>query len=255
MDFEEEEPDYLTFFKPSPTTAPIYEPEADFIPMPNPPPQPTNANQSFLNRQAREAAQTLVNQMKVRGQLDPLHTSDPFIKRKLIFIILRWANEPLFQQDLKGLVPSTAALNRMDVEELKHLLQEVKFAVALSNSTGFENAIASDAFFKAEELLKTFTPIKADGLGGALSTNMMFQKVLKEAILDTTEAIYTKPKYRGIALGLKLVWDTHLHNSAIEQHVAFMNEPILGRNGERNDTNMQSIIDEMTHLSELASAC
>lgn len=244
----EEEP-YLSFFTSTGgAQEDLVAPAEEVAPILPPPPRPPPVH-AMPQEDARAAAQQMLRHIKARGGLAPHAELNPFVKRKLIFSIRRWCEA--FPEELAGLCPPVPMLNKMGEHELFNLLREIKMAVGLSNSSALEKMVSTDMFYQIEDGLTQYTPIKATGLGNALSTNITFQKVLKECILDSTELFYTEPKYRALAMGAKVLWETHQQNAALEEHMKFMNEPLFGHNNERIDNEMQNIIGELCQLAEM----
>jgi len=254
---------YLTLFTSSNNNneseldQPETEPEAAFVPLPRPPyTQPQNVFQRDSEMMARMAAQQTYQQMRQTGMLHPPSNaqglldsfSDPFLRRKLIFMILHW--EQAFPVELKGIIPSRPKLNSMDTEQLRILLQDVKFTVGLSNSATLENMVSGEIFQVLEGMLKKYTPIKAQGVGQALSENKMFQKILKESILDATEAVYTQPKIRALAMGAKVIWDAHIHNGNVEEQKLFLDSPFMDPDSDKPDPVLLDIALEMENLDK-----
>lgn len=178
-----------------------------------------------------------------------LQPSDPFVKQKLIFKLLRW--KKAFPEELNHLIPEIVVLNKMDIESLENMFNEARYMVALINSTALESTTSAKTFQQLEKFLLHSTPIQAEGMTNALLGNIPFQKSLKEWTLENTEIFYSDPKYRTILLGGLTLYEVHNRNVIINQQKQFMTQPVKGNNGERMDNELQNILQDFADLSEM----
>lgn len=210
---------------------------------PSPSPPMHHPNLNAVEQQGRQAAQSFLQGLKQQGAFhvsENYQMPDPFKKRKLIFNLRRRVEA--FPDELKDLIPPPAHLEKLNEPELDMLLQEAKFTVATSNSTALEKMVSGELFQHAEALIVNNTPLKARGYGNALTTNIAFQKALKEWMLDNTDIFYSEPKYRAGAIALRVLWDTHEQNQLLEQHVQFMQKPL------EEDEDMKAIMADFDAL-------
>lgn len=132
------------------------------------------------------------NEFHHDGLVMPAPRENVIEKRTMIEKIRAW--ERTFPKELEFFFKDKDP-EKLNIEELDEMLDEVKFIVGTKQSGNLSTWIPQAALAITEDILVNYTPIKAHGLV-MLGQDPAFQQACKEIALDYTTLTYIPPEYR-----------------------------------------------------------
>jgi hypothetical protein len=142
-------------------------------------------------------------------EIKPINTIE---KRRLILIIQRYTLE--FDKYLGSLNKSASELEDFTEDQLKNLLDEIKFTVSVRNSGKMSERAVLMGIQQLENFCVAFTPLNIRGLSNICNDDD-FKMTVKEFCLENINLFYVPASYRMAYALLMAGMNLHVYNTSI----------------------------------------
>lgn len=143
-------------------------------------------------------------------EIKPVNSID---KRRTILVIQRYALE--FEQYLGSLNKSASELELLNEDQLKSLLEEIKFTVSVRNSGKMSERAILMSISQLENFCCAYTPLNVKGLSN-ICKDEDFVMTVKEFCLENINLFYVPASYRLCYALLMSATNLHMYNTNLE---------------------------------------